>query len=83
MRPTLWILSILTVLYAFKAFDFFYVMTAGGPGTSTNTLPVLSYYAAFTNFNMSTGATIAVVSMLVVVLFAIPYVRSVQQEVDQ
>lgn len=83
MRPTLWILSILTVLYAFKAFDFFYVMTAGGPGTSTNTLPVLSYYAAFTNFNLSTGATIAVVSMLVVVLFAIPYVRSVQQEVDQ
>ena len=82
MRPTMWILAILTVLYAFKSFDFFYVLTQGGPGTATNTLPVLSYYTAFTNFDMSTGATIAVVSMLVVVLFAIPYVRSVRAEAD-
>ena len=82
MRPTMWILAILTVLYAFKSFDFFYVLTQGGPGTSTNTLPVLSYYTAFTNFNMSTGATIAVVSMLVVVLFAVPYVRSVRTEAE-
>ena len=80
LRPTLWILSILTVLYAFKSFDFFYVMTQGGPGTVTNTLPVQSYYAAFTNFDMSTGATIAVVSMLIVAVFAVPYVRSIRKE---
>jgi multiple sugar transport system permease protein len=80
MRPTMWILSILTILYAFKSFDFFYVLTQGGPGTATNTLPVLSYYTAFSNFDMSTGATIAVVSMLFVAVFAIPYVRSVRKE---
>ena len=80
LRSTMWILAILTVLYAFKSFDFFYVLTQGGPGTATNTLPVQSYYTAFTNFDMSTGATIAVISMLVVALFAIPYVRSVRRE---
>jgi ABC-type sugar transport system permease subunit len=82
LRSTMWILAILTVLYAFKSFDFFYVLTQGGPGTSTNTLPVLSYYTAFTNFDMSTGATIAVISMLIVGLFAIPYVRSIRSETE-
>jgi multiple sugar transport system permease protein len=83
LRPTMWILGILTVLYAFKSFDFFYVLTQGGPGTATNTLPVLSYYTAFSNYDMSTGATIAVISMLLVALLAIPYVRSVSREVDE
>ncbi|MGN6125170.1 MAG: carbohydrate ABC transporter permease [Humibacter sp.] len=80
LRATVWILSILTVLYAFKTFDFFYVVTEGGPGTSTNTLPVRSYYTAFSNFDMSTGATIAVISMLFVAIFAVPYVRGVRKE---
>ena len=80
LRPTMWILAILTVLYAFKSFDFFYVLTQGGPGTATNTLPVQSYYTAFSNFDMSTGATIAVISMLIVAIFAVPYVRSIRKE---
>jgi ABC-type sugar transport system permease subunit len=76
----MWILGILTVIYAFKSFDFFYVLTQGGPGTATNTLPVLSYYTAFSQFDMSTGATVAVISMLVVAIFAVPYVRSINRE---
>jgi multiple sugar transport system permease protein len=80
VRPTMWILAILTVLYAFKSFDFFYVLTQGGPGTATNTLPVLSYYTAFSNYDMSIGATIAVIAMLIVGLFAIPYVRGIRSE---
>lgn len=80
LRPTMWILGILTILYAFKSFDFFYVLTQGGPGTVTNTLPVQSYYAAFSNFEMSTGATVAVISMFIVALVAVPYVRSIRVE---
>jgi multiple sugar transport system permease protein len=83
LRSTMWILAILTVLYAFKSFDFFYVVTQGGPGTATNTLPVQSYNTAFTGFNMGLGATIAVISMLIVALFAIPYVRSIRTESDE
>jgi multiple sugar transport system permease protein len=81
LRPTMWILAILTVIYAFKSFDFVYVLTEGGPGTSTNTLPVLSYYTAFTQFDMSTGATVAVLSMIVVAACAVPYVRRINAEV--
>ena len=83
IRSTLWILAILTVIYSFKSFDFFYVLTQGGPGTATNTLPVLAYYTAFTNFNMSTGATVAVLSMVIVAVFAVPYVRTVNAEAEE
>jgi multiple sugar transport system permease protein len=82
LRTTMWILAILTVLYAFKSFDFFYVMTQGGPGTTTNTLPVMSYYTASSNFDMSTGATVAVVSMTVVAILSVPYIRAIRREDD-
>lgn len=80
LRPTLGILAILTVLYAFKSFDFFYVTTQGGPGTTTTTLPVLSYQLAFNNFQMSEGATVALIAMLAVAVFAVPYVRAIRRE---
>ena len=83
LRSTIWILSILTVLYAFKSFDFFYVITKGGPGTATTTLPVQSYNTAFSGFNFGLGATIAVISILFVAIFAIPYVRSIEREVEE
>jgi multiple sugar transport system permease protein len=83
LQNTMWILAILTVIYAFKSFEFIYVLTEGGPGTSTNTLPVLSYYTAFTEFDMSTGATVAVLSMVVVAACAVPYVRRINAEVPQ
>jgi len=80
LRPTMWILGILTLIYSFKTFDYFYVLTQGGPGTATNTLPVMAYFSAFSQFDMSTGATVAVLSMVLVILFAIPYVRSIESE---
>lgn len=83
LRPTIWILAILTVIYAFKSFDFFYVLTQGGPGTATYTLPVQAYYDAFDNYNMSSGATVAVLSMVIVAIFAVPYVRSIRGEDTQ
>ena len=83
LRATIWILSILTVLYAFKSFDFFYVITRGGPGTATTTLPVQAYNTAFKGFDFSQGATVAVISILLVALIAIPYVRSIEREVEE
>lgn len=80
IRPTMWILAILTLIYSFKTFDYFYVLTSGGPGTATNTLPVMAYLQAFSTFDMSTGATVAVLSMVIVVAFAVPYVRSIESE---
>ena len=80
MKPTLTVLTVLIILYAFRSFDFVYVMTLGGPGTETTTLPYLAYDTAFKTFEFGTAAAIAVISMLVIVVVSIPYVISVRRE---
>jgi len=80
LRPTLAVLTILIILYAFRSFDFVYVMTQGGPGRITNTLPYLAYQTSFKTFSFGSGAAVAVLSMLVVALLAIPYVANLRRE---
>lgn len=80
VRPTTLVLTVLTVVYAFRSFDFIYVMTYGGPGTSTNTLPFLSYLQAFVRYDFGLGAATAVLSVLLVLVLAFIYARSVRKE---
>jgi ABC-type sugar transport system permease subunit len=80
LRPTLAVLTILVILYAFRSFDFVYVMTQGGPGRITNTLPYLAYQTSFKTFSFGSGASVAVLSMVVVALLAIPYVANLRRE---
>lgn len=80
LRPTLMVLVILVILYAFRSFDFVYVMTSGGPGTVTTTLPYLAYQEAFKTYSFGTGGAIASIAMLAVVVLAIPYVLGVRKE---
>ncbi|WP_299057433.1 carbohydrate ABC transporter permease [uncultured Nocardioides sp.] len=80
LRPTLAVLTILVVLYAFRSFDFVYVMTSGGPGTVTTTLPFLAYQEAFRTYSFGIGAAIASMLMVVIALLAVPYAWGVRKE---
>lgn len=76
LRPTTYIVSILLLSYAVRSFDFAFVMTGGGPGTVSTTLPLMGYLTAFTAFDYSAGAAIAVVTVISLLFFALPYARS-------
>ncbi|MDE3076324.1 MAG: sugar ABC transporter permease [Chloroflexota bacterium] len=80
LRPVILVLGLLTLVYAFKSFDFIYIMTHGGPGTISTTLPFLSYRIAFELFKYSQGAAVALVTVLVVVLLALLYLRQLRHE---
>jgi multiple sugar transport system permease protein len=73
LRPTLWVLAILLVVNGFRTFDVIYVMTSGGPGTSTVTLPFLAYRQAFQGFDYGLGSATAVFSLILVLLLAAAY----------
>lgn len=79
-RPTAVILAILTVVYAFRSFDFIYVMTAGGPGDATSTLPYLSYSQAFVQHDYGLGSATGIIALLIVAVLAVVYVRSTRSE---
>ncbi len=79
IAPTVYVVSILLLSYAVRSFDFTFVMTGGGPGNASTTLPVFGYLIAFTAFDYSSGAAVAVITVLAVLLFALPYARSIRR----
>lgn len=71
MRSTIGTLAVLIITYGFGAsFGFIDVMTAGGPGTATTTIPVLAYNDSFQTFQFGAGAALAVMAMAIVVVLA-------------
>jgi ABC-type sugar transport system permease subunit len=78
-RSAATVLTILTIVYAFRSFDFIYVMTSGGPGTASTTLPFLAYSEAFLTLDYGQGAATALMALVVVVVLALLYARDVRR----
>lgn len=79
-KPTTLVLFVLTVVYAFRSFDFIYVMTYGGPGTATNTLPFLGYLQAFVRYDFGLGSATSIFTVLFVLALAVVYARNIRRE---
>lgn len=75
IAPTVIVVGILLLSWAVRSFDFTFAMTGGGPGDASTTLPVAGYLAAFSLFDYSRGAAIAVITVVVILLIAVPYAR--------
>jgi len=72
----------LTTLQTLSVFTLIWVMTSGGPGTDSSTLPVLAYQQAFKFSKIGYGTAIATVMLLVGAVFSIIYIRMLKPEVD-
>jgi multiple sugar transport system permease protein len=68
LRPTLALLTILSVTGSLLAFDQFFVLTHGGPDNSTVTVVLALYNKAFQSFRLGNAAAEAVVVLVVLVL---------------
>ena len=76
LRPTIVTTVLLITLISLANFALIYVMTQGGPGNSTNILPLYSYQQAFEFNNLAYGAIIGNVMVLVCAIFGVIYVRA-------
>lgn len=63
------VVILLRSIWDFKEFDLIYLMTGGGPGISTQTLPILVYRQAFQLLNFGRGAAVAVTMFGFMLLF--------------
>ena len=59
LKPSLKSAAILSMVGSLKYFDLVYVMTGGGPGTSTELMATYMYKYSFSKFNMGYGSTVA------------------------
>src|SRR6266567_6787762 len=83
LRPTLALAVLFRVLQAFGLFDLPFVMTNGGPGTSTTSLAILGYNAMFKNLSFGPGAAVAVTTALLVLLGCLLSLRTFRVQVGK
>jgi multiple sugar transport system permease protein len=83
LRTTIALALMFRVLQAFGLFDLPYVMTGGGPGTSTTSLAILGYDAMFKNLSFGPGAAVATSTALLVLIGCLLSLRVFKVQVGQ
>lgn len=71
---------ILTGIWTFNYFEIIYNLTGGGPLRSTHIMPTYIYEQAFRNFNMGSAARYAVISIVMVGIASIFYIRRLKKQ---
>lgn len=73
LRPILIVIILLRGIWMFNKFDIIWLTTGGGPLGATEHLPVLAYRQAFTLFDLGSGAAIATLSFLALLMIVTLY----------
>jgi ABC-type sugar transport system permease subunit len=77
VRGVILIVVIILTIADINGFPLIWAMTQGGPVDSTTTTVIDIYRSAFENFQLAYASAVGVILMIVTLVVAIPYVRSV------
>jgi multiple sugar transport system permease protein len=80
LRPILLINTILISIFTLNTFDLILPLTGGGPGRATEVLALYTYNTVFRNFDLSNGAALAVLLLIISMAFTFFYVRLLPKE---
>ncbi|GAA0668625.1 carbohydrate ABC transporter permease [Natronoarchaeum mannanilyticum] len=75
MRYNLAIGFLLMLIYNIRNFSMVWVMTRGGPGVSSSTLPVMIYRSAFIDFQVGFASALSVLLFAVLLVFSYYYIK--------
>ena len=68
VKPLIIVALVLRSLEAFKVFDYVYVMTGGGPGTSSETVSLYIYRVAIEYHSISYAAAMSLIVLLLIIV---------------
>jgi len=80
LAPALLVALIFRTLDAFRVFDLIYVLTGGGPGTSTEPVALYAFTTILQHLRFGYGSAISVVIFLVTFGLALVYIRLLGRE---
>ena len=83
LRRVIAITVILRLIGAFKVFDIIYVLTAGGPGSATESLAFYNYVQGFRYFSVGYSAAMSYVSVILVIVLARVILRYMDRPVGR
>lgn len=80
LQPAILVALVLRSLDAFRVFDSIYVLTAGGPANTTETLSIYTYKTLMAEGDFGYGSTLAVATFLVVLTVSGLYLQLMGRE---
>jgi multiple sugar transport system permease protein len=80
LRPIMLVNTILISIFTLNSFDLILPLTGGGPGRATEVLALYAYNTVFRNFDLSNGAVLAVILLVISLAFTFFYVRLLPKE---
>ena len=75
LKPVIYGVGLLDLIWTFQLFPLVWLLTAGGPGRETEVLSTLTYRLAFVEFQFAKASAVAVVVLLITALFAVLYLK--------
>jgi len=76
LKPTIFAVLMLGLIYTLRVFDIIWIMTKGGPGNATEVLPTYAYRLSFVHFQFGQSSATSVILLVVLFIVAIFYVRN-------
>jgi multiple sugar transport system permease protein len=77
--PMVWPLLLIALLFrtmdAFKMFDQAFILTGGGPGSSTETVSLFLYQVAFRRFNTGEASALGYIILIIIIALSNLYIR--------
>lgn len=71
--PIFLLTTLLRIIWTFNKFDIIYLLTGGGPGRSTTTLPILVYRKVFVEYRVGIASAMAVFMFIFLAIFGFIY----------
>jgi multiple sugar transport system permease protein len=75
LRGTILVVLLFRTIDAARVFDLIYVLTGGGPGTSTQSLNIYTYKTLFESLQFGKGSAQALITFCYIMLIAVIYIR--------
>jgi N,N'-diacetylchitobiose transport system permease protein len=76
LRPVLYLVTILSIIWHFNTFNQLWILTQGGPNNGTTTLSIWSFQKAFASNSFGQGSAIAVVTAIILMILTSLYIRN-------
>lgn len=77
LRPIIFTTILLRTIWVANSLDVIIIMTGGGPGYSTYTLPVYSYVKAYKGMDFGYSSALAVLLTIFIMIFVSSYIRKI------
>lgn len=76
IRPSIMVVTMLSVIWDFNVFNQIWLVSQGGPNDTTSTIGIFTYKKAFVNFDIGQGASISVITVIILMALTSVYIRN-------